>query len=159
MKISQLTQATSLDGQDLILLVTGGTNKTITAQVLASALVDGFNLASIAYVDSELTKLLVTEGTRIIVTPEELHSELAKKAQLDHNHDVDYSEKNHQHHYNDIVGTPEIPNVSQEDIEALQNQITVLEGTITALQTQHEQDIQALVARIEALENTEIVTP
>lgn len=144
MKISQLQEVATVDGTDYLLLVVGNTNNKINMQSLAAALQEKFGLTTDAYVDNEIARLIVNDETRIVPTSAELTQAIETRSPLDHNHDTKYSAATHTHSYSQLTGTPTIPNVSEEEVAAMKNDIINLTNMVNA----HDEEAQVLFNNI-----------
>lgn len=162
-KLSELPQATSLNGGELIPIAvigdTSSSNYVVTVQMLASNVSTLENLTS-----EEVVLSLIQDALIEYATTNDMNTALLNKSDIGHNHDAVYSDKLHTHSYVDLTGLPEIPNVSQQDIEGLNNRLEEAKATITTMQMDIEslnntitslvETIGLLEGRITALENS-----
>ena len=129
-KISELTQVLETNGTELVPVVTtneNGTkeNKVITTEKLAEGVKNSQDLVN----RTELEQAISNSQAQS-VTEERLQDALTAKSNIDHNHDSVYSNKLHTHSYADLTGKPDLPNISQQDIEGINNQISDLDARI-----------------------------
>lgn len=163
-KISELPQILEISGTELIPVVSTNENgikenKVIVAEKLAEEIKNTQNL-----VNREELEQTITDRQLPLVTEQKLQDALTTKSGVNHNHDSIYSNKLHTHSYLDLTGLPEIPNVSQQDIEDLSNRLEEANATITTMQMDIEslnntitslvETIGLLEGRIMALENS-----
>ena len=143
-KISELTQVLETNGTELVPVVTtneNGTkeNKVITTEKLAEGVKNSQDLVN----RTELEQAISNSQAQS-VTEERLQDALTAKSNIDHNHDSVYSNKLHTHSYADLTGKPDLPNISQQDIEDINNQILDLDARVTSNDTSIESIINIL---------------
>ena len=143
-KISELTQVLETTGTELVPVVTtneNGTkeNKVITTEKLAEGVKNSQDLVNRTELEQAISDSQVQS-----VTEERLQDALTAKSNIDHNHDSVYSNKLHTHSYADLTGKPDLPNISQQDIEDINNQILDLDARVTSNDTSIESIINML---------------
>ena len=146
-KISELTQVLETNGTELVPVVTtneNGTkeNKVITTEKLAEGVKNSQDLVN----RTELEQAISNSQAQS-VTEERLQDALTAKSNIDHNHDSVYSNKLHTHSYADITGKPDLPNISQQDIEGINNQISDLDARIMS----NDADIENIINILDSM--------
>ena len=145
-KISELPQATSLNGNEIIPIVSIDENSASNLSITIRMLVD--NIMTIGDIDS--TETIRNEIATILldnIDSQKLEERLSNKSDVNHDHDVLYANQVHTHNYYDLENLPEIPNISQADFERLENQILNLEPRIAS----NEDSLQAIVELLDAI--------
>ena len=148
-KLSELPQATSLLGTEIIPIVvdsdngTGKVNKVMDTTVLGLGIVEANNLINREELDTAISKCNQDTNDLTIL--------LSTKSDSTHNHNELYADKLHTHNYVDIQGTPDLTvYVKNTQFEELSNSVLELESKATV----SEIDIATLNEMILTLQET-----
>ena len=156
-KISELTAATSLSGEELLPIVVNTItnkkdNKSITIDTLKRELI------ALGILDEEIIRniiFLAIEGDYI--KTQDFNLAMVTKSDVNHDHNGVYSEKTHTHNYVDLKGLPTLPSFTDEQLGEFCNRVEDMDMQVTSMNLAIDgliSDVQNIIVTLN--ENTNI---